>query len=105
LFAKRFSPIPDELVKEAIQISLDPSNLPALLVCAPGGHECGLVTACLRRLEGWNLNSVLSEYQSFITAADGNGNKQRYINEVFIEMFDLDLIVLPRDMRIKICEE
>jgi hypothetical protein len=48
------------------------------------------------------LNSVLSEYQSFITAAEGSGNKQRYINEVFIEMFDLDLIVLPVDSIIKL---
>lgn len=50
-----------------------------------------MVIGCLRRLQNWNLNSVVNEYRSFA------GPKTRYVNEQFIELFDIDLVTIPRD--------
>lgn len=51
----------------------------------------GMVIGCLRRLQNWNLNSVVNEYRSFAAA------KTRYVNEQFIELFDIDLVTVPHD--------
>lgn len=44
---------------------------------------------CLRRLQHWNFSSIIVEYRAYA------GNKARYVNEQFIELFDVDLITLP----------
>ncbi|KAL3901768.1 MAG: hypothetical protein SGCHY_000346 [Lobulomycetales sp.] len=93
-------PVSEELVKEAIQLALSQSHAPLLLICPSGAHETGLVAACMRRLQNWNLNAVLEEYQGYVQAAthalavQSTGLKQRYLNEMFIETFDLDLITI-----------
>lgn len=82
-------PMPEEVVKESIEMMLDEENYP-LLVCDVGGvHVVGMVIGCLRRLTGWNLTSVVSEYRLFA------GAKTRYVNEQFIELFDTDLVCVP----------
>ena len=82
-------PISDEIVKETIEKMLDSAVHPVMICCTMGTHETGAVIGCLRKLMGWNLNSIVAEYRSFA------GNRSRYIIEQFIELFDLDLITLP----------
>lgn len=86
-----WKPIAEEVVKESLEILLRGDNYP-ILVCDVGGmHLVGMVIGCLRRLQNWNLNSVVNEYRSFA------GPKTRYVNEQFIELFDIDLVTIPRD--------
>ena len=80
-----WKPIDDGIVKAVIQFLLVNSNLP-LLVCDISG-EAAIIFAILRRLQGWDLVSVLSEYQTT--------GKSKYTHEVYIEQYDLDLIVIP----------
>lgn len=47
---------------------------------------------CLRRLQHWNLSSIIVEYRAYA------GNKARYVNEQFIELFDIDWITLPANL-------
>lgn len=83
-----WKPISEEVVKESLQIILHTDNYP-ILVCDVGGvHLVGTVIACLRRLQNWNLNSVVTEYRGF------TGAKIRCLNEQFIELFDIDLVTI-----------
>jgi protein tyrosine/serine phosphatase len=81
--------ISEEVVKESLQLLLN-RDLQPVLVWSSGVQETGVVVGCLRKLQGWNLTSVIQEYRAFC------GSKSRYVVEQFIELFDLDLIVLPR---------
>ena len=47
---------------------------------------------CLRRLQHWNFSSIIVEYRAYA------GNKARYVNEQFIELFDIDWITLPETL-------
>jgi len=47
---------------------------------------------CLRRLQHWNFSSIIVEYRAYA------GNKARYVNEQFIELFDIDWITLPESL-------
>lgn len=47
---------------------------------------------CLRRLQHWNFSSIIVEYRAYA------GNKARYVNEQFIELFDVDWITLPESL-------
>jgi len=84
------SPVSDELVKEALEYSLDATHHPLLIMCSSGMHRTGVVVGCHRRLQQWDLASVIQEYRSFCT-----NETARYINEQFIDCFDLDLVNLP----------
>jgi tyrosine-protein phosphatase SIW14 len=55
-------------------------------------QETGALVGCLRKLQGWNYNSIVVEYRSFA------GSKSRYPIEQFIELFDTDLVVLPSNL-------
>lgn len=84
-----WKPISEEVVKQSMEIILHRDNHP-MLVCDVGGmHLVGMVIGCLRRLQNWNINSVINEYRSFA------GVKTRYVNEQFIELFDIDLVTIP----------
>jgi len=59
------------------------------VVLRDGIHETGTVVGCLRKLQQWDLVSILDEYRRYA------GSKAREMNELFIEFFDVDLITLP----------
>lgn len=84
-----WKPMADEVVKDTIELILHAENYPILLCDVGGVYNVGMVVACLRRLQGWNLTSVINEYCSFAAA------RSRYVNEQFIELFDIDLITVP----------
>eukprot|EP00658_Telonema_sp_P-2_P009969 TRINITY_DN13724_c0_g1_i3.p1 TRINITY_DN13724_c0_g1~~TRINITY_DN13724_c0_g1_i3.p1 ORF type:complete len:219 (+),score=57.37 TRINITY_DN13724_c0_g1_i3:231-887(+) len=85
--------VSEEMVKEALEFVLDASCHPLLIMCSSGVHRTGVVFGCLRRLERWSVSAVIEEYRSF--ASDETA---RYINEQFIDCFDLDLVHLPEHL-------
>ncbi|KAI8608074.1 protein-tyrosine phosphatase, partial [Chytriomyces sp. MP71] len=88
--AQNWKYLSDEVVKEGLEFVLQAANHPVLIVCTSGIHETGAFVGCLRRMLGWNFNSIVVEYRCFA------GSKSRYLIQQFIELFDTDLIRLPR---------
>jgi|EP01049_Picozoa_sp_SAG25_P003998 protein tyrosine/serine phosphatase len=86
-------PITHELIKESLEVVLDVAQHPLLIFCSSGCHQTGVVVGCLRRLQRWNLTSITHEYRSFA------GEMSRDSNEQVIEMFDLDLVRMPPEIR------
>ncbi|KAI7863130.1 protein-tyrosine phosphatase [Spinellus fusiger] len=82
-------PVSEELIKEGLELILNVETHPVLIMCTSGVHETGTLVGCLRKLEGWNFSSIVTEYRAY------GGSRARYVNEQFIELFDLDLITLP----------
>ncbi|CAI2176046.1 12097_t:CDS:2 [Funneliformis geosporum] len=85
-------PVSEELIKDGLEMALDVENHPILVMCTSGIHETGTFVGCLRKLQNWNFNSIVAEYRCYA------GNKARYVNEQFIELFDMDLITLPHNL-------
>ncbi len=52
-------PISVELLKESLELLLDGTRHPLLLLCSSGLHHTGVLVGCLRRLQQWNLTSIL----------------------------------------------
>jgi tyrosine-protein phosphatase OCA1 len=83
--------LPEPTVIELLQVLLDPVNYPVLVTCSTGRYRTGITLGCLRKLQGWNMTSILEEYRRFA------GVKGRIENEEFMELFDVDSVtkVLP----------
>lgn len=82
-------PISEQTVLLAMNVLLDTSLHPVLVMCSHGRHRTGTVIGCLRKLQMWSLSAIFEEYDRH---ADGRG---RLANEQFIELFDTDLINVP----------
>ncbi|KAG5502785.1 hypothetical protein JKF63_04553 [Porcisia hertigi] len=78
----------EAVVVSILHIMLDPQYYPLLITCSKGRYRSGIVCGCLRKLQRWNLVSILEEYRRFA------GNKSRADNEEFIELFDEELVSL-----------
>jgi protein tyrosine/serine phosphatase len=79
----------EDLLKSALEIALDASHYPLLLMSSSGNHGVGLIVGCLRRIEGWAISAALDEYRSFAAPS------ARYMTEQAIELFDIQLIDMP----------
>lgn len=84
-----WKPVPEDVILEGLNILLDPSSYPLVVMCSLGRHQTGTLIGCLRKLQGWNLASILEEYRRYA------GSKHRQLNEQFIELFDVDLVDIP----------
>ncbi len=82
----------EETVLKALRIILDKSNHPLHIMDHLGRHQTGTVLGCLRKAQQWSLTSIFEEYRRFA------GSKMRPMNEQFIELFDTDLVRVPRDV-------
>ena len=80
------SSLTEHTVIAALSLILSPHHLPCLVCCATGGHSTGVVVGCYRRVEGWSLQAIYSEYRRY--AEEGVGG----MNEQFIELFDVELV-------------
>ena len=80
----------EEIVLAALELILDRRNYPVMVMCNLGRHRTGTVIGCLRKLENWNLTSILEEYRRYA------GSKVRVVNEQFIELFDTELVNIPQ---------
>ena len=78
--------LPEGVIIDILRVLLDPASHPVLVTCPMGGHRTGITVGCLRKLQRWNLASILEEYRRYA------GSKSRQDNEEFIELFDVDLI-------------
>ncbi|KAG0253717.1 hypothetical protein DFQ27_007258 [Actinomortierella ambigua] len=87
-----WKPLSEELIKDGLELILDAKNYPIIVMDTSGIHEIGTFMGCLRRLQHWNFSSIIVEYRAYA------GNKARYVNEQFIELFDVDWITLPEDL-------
>lgn len=76
----------EPVVVRLLSILLDPVCYPLLITCSRGRYRTGIVCGCLRKLQRWNLVSILEEYRRYA------GDKSRAENEEFIELFDIDLV-------------
>jgi protein tyrosine/serine phosphatase len=86
-----WKPVSEEVIKSSLELILRANTQPLLICDTSGVERVGVVVGCLRRLQNWNLNSVINEYRSFA------GRKTRYTHEQMIEMFDTDLVVIPEN--------
>ncbi|KAF9289508.1 hypothetical protein BGZ68_009198 [Mortierella alpina] len=87
-----WKPLSEELIKDGLEMVLDAKNYPIIVMDTSGIHEIGTFMGCLRRLQHWNFSSIIVEYRAYA------GNKARYVNEQFIELFDIDWITLPETL-------
>jgi tyrosine-protein phosphatase OCA1 len=80
----------DELVKLTLEFILSRENTPVLMSSSSTLHLCTIV-GCLRRLQGWNLCSIMEEFRRFTPEQSISMYKN------YVEMFDFDLINIPEN--------
>ncbi|OJJ87074.1 tyrosine phosphatase family protein [Aspergillus glaucus CBS 516.65] len=74
---------PDSVIARVLEILVNRNNQPVLVHCNKGKHRTGCVISCLRKLQGWSLDTIIPEYLSF------SHPKSRLLDEKFIEEFDV----------------
>ncbi|KAF9574888.1 hypothetical protein EC968_005128 [Mortierella alpina] len=67
---------------EAVQIIIDPENLPIYIHCLDGASVTGLVVCCLRKLQTWNISSAMGEFLRYL-----RGGVISSEESVFVEKF------------------
>lgn len=79
--------ITEEVVLSSLSLLLVPASLPLLVMCNLGRHRTGTVIGVFRRLQRWNLTSILEEYRrcvglvvrvGCVDVAEANGSSCRY---------------------------
>ncbi|BFZ61861.1 hypothetical protein YB2330_002939 [Saitoella coloradoensis] len=81
----------EEVVREGIQQVLDKRNHPVLVIDSSGIQETGTLFGILRKLQHWSFASIVIEYRLFA------GPKARYVNEQYIEIFDLGTLEINEE--------
>ena len=66
----------------ALRDVLNVENRPLLIHCNRGKHRTGSLIGCLRKIRGWALSSIFSEYILYAAA------KSRIEDQLFIESFE-----------------
>lgn len=59
----KYDPITEEVVLQALDIIIDPASSPLMIMCNLGRHRTGTVVGIFRKLQRWNLASILEEYR------------------------------------------
>ncbi|PWO00539.1 putative tyrosine-protein phosphatase OCA1 [Tilletiopsis washingtonensis] len=85
-----WDPITEDIVLQALHLLVQPSTYPVLVMCNMGRHRTGTVIGCLRKLQRWCLSAILEEYRRY------TGQKVRVMDEQFLELWDIDLVSIPR---------
>lgn len=86
---KCYPPVSEDEILFALKVVLDLSKHPLHMISDLGRHRNGIVVGCVRKLQQWNLTSILEEYRRY--AAD----KVSSLHEQFIELFDTSLVPIP----------
>ena len=71
----------------ALRLIMDRSNHPILVHCNKGKHRTGCTIACFRRILGLDADVIREEYHTYA------GAKARFLDEVFFENFDINLVM------------
>jgi tyrosine-protein phosphatase SIW14 len=74
-------------MSRALRLIMDRTNHPILVHCNKGKHRTGCTIACFRRILGVDPETVREEYHTYA------GVKARFLDEVFFENFDLNLVM------------
>ena len=74
-------------MQRALRLVMDRSNQPILIHCNKGKHRTGCTVACFRRICGLDMETIREEYHTYA------GKKARFLDEVFFENFDLNLVM------------
>ena len=77
-----FAEMDEAIVADALRAILDRRNLPALVHCNKGKYRVGVITALIRRLQGWSITSIFDEYARFagcdrVADEEVRGDRQR----------------------------
>eukprot|EP00245_Coleochaete_scutata_P008218 TRINITY_DN245_c0_g2_i1.p1 TRINITY_DN245_c0_g2~~TRINITY_DN245_c0_g2_i1.p1 ORF type:complete len:193 (+),score=34.33 TRINITY_DN245_c0_g2_i1:39-581(+) len=78
-----FVDIPEDVIRDALQVLLDARNHPILIHCNKGKHRTGCLVGCLRKVQKWSLTAMFDEYRRFA------GTKVRMLDQQFMELFDV----------------
>jgi tyrosine-protein phosphatase OCA1 len=89
---KALEPVSSDAVLSAMSYILDPRRAPVYVMCSQGRYRTGTVIGCLRKLQRWSLASVFEEYRRH-----AERDKVRISTELFIELFDTDLVRIPKN--------
>lgn len=89
---KALEPVSPDAVLSAMAYILDPTRAPVYVMCSQGRYRTGTVIGCLRKLQCWSLASVFEEYRRY-----AERDKVRISTELFIELFDTDLVRIPEN--------
>ncbi|KAJ1417589.1 protein-tyrosine phosphatase [Ochromonadaceae sp. CCMP2298] len=79
-----FKEIDQEMLQRCLQDVLLPANRPLLIHCNKGKHRTGSVVGSLRKIRGWALSSIFTEYLLFAAP------KSRLEDQLLIEDFQFD---------------
>ncbi|MCO5573461.1 hypothetical protein L7F22_027232 [Adiantum nelumboides] len=60
-----FQEMDQKIVLDVLRAILDKRNHPILIHCNKGKYRVGVITALIRRLQGWNMTSIYDEYARF----------------------------------------
>ncbi len=69
-------------IAQATSALIDPRWLPALITCLDGCVLTGVVIMCLRRLQGWSLESLIEEARGVQMASSAAPKGHLYSREV-----------------------
>lgn len=89
---KALEPVSPDAVLSAMSYILNPDCAPVYVMCSQGRYRTGTVIGCLRKLQCWSLASVFEEYRRH-----AERDKVRISTELFIELFDTDLVRIPNN--------
>ena len=83
------------MIVNALKYVLKASNLPVIIMSDEGSNRTGIVVACIRKKQKWNLSCIFEEYRRY------DGPKSDLDCEQFIELFDPDLVsVAPEEAKV-----
>lgn len=74
-------------MQRALRLLMDRTNHPMMIHCNKGKHRTGCTVACFRRICGLDMDTIREEYHTYA------GKKARFLDEVFFENFDLNLVM------------
>jgi tyrosine-protein phosphatase SIW14 len=74
--------ITTDSVCEALLTVLDASNYPLYIHCNQGRHRTGCVIACMRKVQGWPIAAIISEYETYASPKMRPGDVD-FITNVF----------------------
>ena len=53
------------MIVDALKNVLKASNLPVMIMSEEGSNKTGIVVACIRKKQKWNLSCIFEEYRRY----------------------------------------
>ncbi|OBT75911.1 hypothetical protein VF21_04409 [Pseudogymnoascus sp. 05NY08] len=79
--------IPQSVMNSILEVVMDRQNHPLLLHCNQGRHRTGCAVAVIRKVQGWSVESTVSEYTSYAHP------KVRQVDVNYIRQFEIASLV------------